>query len=158
MSESKSNSKVVNSAKNMISVMRVKQQTDISPRAREKGAAKIWTTPPNEKFGFVFKAKADFWDALALRYHRSISNLQPTCACGKPYSLDHSQICKTDGFIHMRHDDPVTLLAQEARQVFNVVQVEPSLAPLTGEDLHALSANRADNARSDLAIRGFLET
>ena len=72
MSESKSNSKVVNSAKNMISVMRVKQQTDISPRAREKGAAKIWTTPPNEKFGFVFKAKADFWDALALRYHRSI--------------------------------------------------------------------------------------
>ena len=114
--------------------------------------------PPNEKFGFVFKAKADFWDALALRYHRSISNLQPTCACGKPYSLDHSQICKTDGFIPLRHDDPVTLLAQEARQVFNVVQVEPSLAPLTGEDLHALSANRADNARSDLAIRGFLET
>ena len=55
----------------------------------------------------------------------------------------------------MRHDDPVTLLAQEAKKVFNDVQVEPSLAPLTGEDLEARSANRADNARSDLVIRSF---
>ena len=39
----------------------------------------------------------------------------------------------------MRHDDPL-----EAKKVFNVVQVEPSLAPLTPEDLQALSANRAD--------------
>ena len=123
--------------------------------AREKGASNIWTTLPNEKFGLLFGAKEDFWDALALRYHRPINNLQPTCACGETYSLDHSQICKTGGFIHMRHDDPVTLLAQEAKKVFNDVQVEPSLAPLTGEDLEARSANRADNARSDLVIRSF---
>ena len=74
--------------------------------ASEKGASNILTTLPLEKYGFAIKAKKDFRDLLCLRYRRPVKRLPSSCVCGAKYSLDHSQICKRGGFIHMRHDDP----------------------------------------------------
>ena len=55
----------------------------------------------------------------------------------------------------MRHDGPKNLFASLAHKVFKDVEVEPYLEPLTGEVLKLKSANRSDEARSDVRIRGF---
>ena len=123
--------------------------------ACSKGASNIITTLPLDKFGFAIKAKRDFRDLLCLRYHRRVQGLQRDCVCGQPYSLDHSQICKRGGFIHMRHDQPKEAFALEASKFFRDVQVEPPLEAVSGEVMRHKSAIVSDDARSDLRVRGF---
>jgi hypothetical protein len=123
--------------------------------AAEKGASNIFSTLPFEKYGFAFKAKRDFRDLLCLRYHRPVRGLPSLCVCGANYSLDHSQMCKRGGFIHMRHDEPKNLLARETGKIFHDVQCEPPLMPLTGEAMRLKSAIVSDDARSDVRVRGF---
>ena len=123
--------------------------------ARVKGASAVFTTRPLEKYGFAFAAKKDYRDLLRMRYYMQIPGLPKECACGEAYSLSHSQGCLLGGFIHMRHDGPKNLFASLAHKVFKDVEVEPYLEPLTGEVLKLKSANRSDEARSDVRIRGF---
>ena len=79
-----------------------------------------------------------------------------SCPCGKPYSVDHAQICKLGGFIHRRHDDTVDLLAHRMKQGgYNDVEVEPPLQKLTGERFKHKTANNKEEARSDLRVRDF---
>jgi hypothetical protein len=123
--------------------------------ASEKGASSMWTTLPLEKYGFAIKGKRDFRDHLALRYSRTVKGLPEFCACGGIYSLDHSQECKRGGFIHMRHDEPKQALIVEAKQLWNDVQGEPRLEPLSGEKFKHKTAKTTDDARSDVRIRSF---
>lgn len=123
--------------------------------ARIKGSSYVFTSRPIGKYGFAFKSKRDFRDLLAMRYNKPISHLPGTCACGKAYSLDHSQVCKLGGFIHMRHDEPKELFADLCREVFPDVEVEPPLQPLSGEEMAHASAVTDDEARSDVRVRGF---
>merc|ERR1712228_216601 len=90
-----------------------------------------------------------------MRYRKRIDGLPSVCPCGAPYSLDHSQVCKTGGFIHMRHDDESRLFAYEARKVFNDVEMEPHLQAIEGEKFKYISANKKHDARSDVRERGF---
>ena len=90
-----------------------------------------------------------------MRYRKRIPNLPSICSCGSPYSLDHSQICKLSGFIHMRHDNVSRLFAFQAKKSFRDVEVEPHLQPLSGEKMRYNSANIKSEARSDVRIRGF---
>lgn len=55
----------------------------------------------------------------------------------------------------MRHDEPKNLFARLSAEVHNDVEVEPPLLPLSGEILHLGSANRRDDARSDVRVRSF---
>ena len=55
----------------------------------------------------------------------------------------------------MRHDEPKNLFAKLAAEAFRDVETEPLLQPLTGEVLKRKTANRKDDARSDVRIRGF---
>ena len=89
-----------------------------------------------------------------MRY-RKVIKLPVTCGCGKPYSLDHSQICKVGGLIHMRHDGLKNLFARLAREVFRDVEIEPGLAELSGETMDLKSANIQADARADVRIKGF---
>jgi hypothetical protein len=122
---------------------------------RRKGAGAIFTTIPLERYGFDIKCKEDYRDILRLRYRLRIPNLPRECVCGKDYTLDHSQMCKTGGFIHMRHDEPKSIFAALCSQVHNDVEVEPKLIPLSGEQLRMKSANKEDDARSDVSVRDF---
>ena len=123
--------------------------------AQEDGASAVFSTLPLEAYGFAFKAKSEFTDLVRMRYRMRLPNLPAFCSCGKPYSLDHSQICTTGGFIHMRHDQPKRLFAEYCSEVFQDVEVEPSLTPLAGEEMRYKSANVAQDARSDVRVRGF---
>ena len=57
-------------------------------------------------------------------------------------------------FIHRRHDEIRDLLAAVLKEVSYDVSSEPALAPLTGE-VFPSSANSPDDARVDIAARGF---
>jgi hypothetical protein len=124
--------------------------------ASEKGGSSVLTVLPLARHGFAFPAKRDFFDIVRMRYRMPIRKLPSLCACGQPYSLDHSQICHTGGFINMRHDEPKRLWARLAAEVgFRDVGVEPMLENLTGEEMRHLSARTEDECRSDVRVRGF---
>ena len=123
--------------------------------ASDKGASAVFSVRPLERYGFCFRSKRDFRDLLALRYGKTPVGLQSVCACGKPYSVSHSQQCMKGGFIHHRHNENEHLFARECRKVFVDVGCEPILQELSGEEFHYESANRADEARSDVRVMGF---
>ena len=56
----------------------------------------------------------------------------------------------------MRHDDPKHLFENICKKVFRDVEDEPKLQALTGEKLNKYkSANKDQNARSDVRVRSF---
>ena len=54
--------------------------------------------------GFYFHVKSDFHDHIRLRYCWPLDNLPVSCPCGARFNVDHAQICKLSGFIHVRHN------------------------------------------------------
>ena len=118
--------------------------------AREKGGSSTLTTIPIDEHGFFLEVKSDFHDHVHLRYCWPLDNLPPTCPCDANFSVDHAQICKLSGFIHMRHNDPTTFLAQCMKEVYHDVELEPPLQPLTGETLRHQTANTDPDARADI--------
>ena len=101
--------------------------------ASEKGASCIFTALPLAEQDFVFRSKRDFRDLIRIRYRKRIPNLPTVCPCGASYSLNHSQICKLSGFIHLRHDEEKRLFAYQGKNVFRHIDVEPLFLPLNGE-------------------------
>jgi hypothetical protein len=122
--------------------------------AQEKGASFLVSALPLKRYGFSL-SKSEFRDQILMRYRWPIPDLPVTCACGKAFNLDHSQICHLGGFINMRHDEVRNLLASEIKQVLKDVQIEPLLQPITGENLQPRSAITTSDARSDIRARGF---
>ena len=55
----------------------------------------------------------------------------------------------------MRHDEPKQVLVDQAGQIWNDVQSEPPLEPLSGEEFKHKSAIVTDDARSDVRVRGY---
>ena len=98
--------------------------------------------------------KREFHDATRMRYRWPLKYIPTTCACGKRFSVDHALSCLKGGFIHQRHDEIRDLLGQLASEISHDVEIEPTLLPLTGEQLHA-TANKQDEARLDISIGGF---
>ena len=122
--------------------------------AQQKGASYLVTTLPLQKHGFAL-SKTEFRDQLLMRYRWPVHDLPTTCACGSPFNVDHSQICHLGGFVNMRHDEMKFLLATEVKKVLKDVEMEPSLSPLTGENLQPRSAISSDDARSDIRAKSF---
>ena len=71
--------------------------------AREKGGSSTLTTMPIAEHGFYFHVKSDFHDHIRLRYCWPLDNLPVSCPCGARFNVDHAQVCKLSGFIHVRH-------------------------------------------------------
>jgi hypothetical protein len=121
---------------------------------KQKGASALITTLPLERYGFVFPNKRDYRDLLRLRYHFQVPNLPPTCQCGKPYSVAHSQQCLTGGFVHARHNEVQKLFAFECSKAgFNDTELEPPLLPVEDERIESKQAKLMDGALSDVPVR-----
>ena len=123
-------------------------------QAPKKGGSSTLTTIPVVEHGFSFDVKADFHDHVHLRYCWPLDNLPSICPCAERFTVDHAQIRKLSGFIHMRHNDPTDFLASCMKEVHNDVEVEPKLQPLTGESLQHRTANTDPDARADIRVRG----
>ena len=118
-----------------------------------KGSSSWLTALPLTNEGYVL-TKREFFDAIYPRYRWQLKRLPTNCACGKSFSIDHAMSCLKGGFIHQRHDQIRDLLAVAINDVAYDVSTEPAFVPLTGEELPC-STNSSDEARVDIAARGF---
>lgn len=100
--------------------------------ATEKGSSCWLTALPLKNLGYSLN-RAEFRDALYLRYNWRIPNTPAVCACGKPNDTNHTLNCKTGGFVSLRHnilrDTEVFFL----KNVCKDVRTEPELLPVEGE-------------------------
>ena len=91
-----------------------------------------------------------------MRYGWQILDLPLVCACGDSFSVQHSLDCLLGGYRTIQHNEVRDVLAQAMREAgHTAVEVEPALLPLTGEAFHYRSANKEDDARSDIKVSGF---
>ena len=119
----------------------------------EKGASSWISTLPLKECGFVL-SKQQFQDAIRIRYNIPLDGISQECACGKTNSIDHSLICKLGGYVSLRHNHLRDTLSHVLGVVCIDVVVEPSLLPISNEELPRGTTLTAD-ARLDISCRGF---
>ena len=96
--------------------------------------------------GFDLK-KQQFWGSIRLRYGWPIANLPTTCACGSTFTIQHKMSLKKGGLIKICHSNVRDLTAKLLSEVCHDVQVEPTLLPLTGEQMKHRAAIETSEAR-----------
>ena len=109
---------------------------------------------PIKEEGFQID-KQSFWDLIKIRYGHQFTRLPNGCACGSKFDLEHSLSCKKGGFVTIQHNTIRDLTAKMLTEVCKDVSVEPHLHPTTGKTLDEATANTSDEARLDIAARGF---
>ena len=122
----------------------------------ENGVSNWLTMLHIAEYGFEL-SKQQFWDSISLRYGWEISKLPATCPCGSRFDILHSMGYKKGGFATIRHNDLRDLTAKILSEVCCDTEIEPKLAPLSGEDLSHRTANRSNEARLDVRARGSWE-
>ena len=120
----------------------------------ETGASLWLSTLPIKDEGFQID-KQSFWDLIKIRYNHQLDRLPKFCACGATYNLDHALSCKKGGFVTLRHNTIRDLTANLLSEVCKDVRIEPPLHQLSGESLEGATTNKKDDARLDIAARGF---
>ena len=123
--------------------------------ASVKGASSWVTAAPSFDHGTVLH-KGEFVDACYIRYGWTLLNLPLTCGCGATFSVQHALDCQLGGLRTIQHNEVRDTLAQCMREAgLTTVEVEPQLQPLSGEVFEYKSANKEDDARSDIKCCGF---
>ena len=123
--------------------------------ASEKGASSWVTASPSFDHGTVLH-KGEFVDACYIRYGWTLLDLPVTCACGTASSVQHALDCKLGGLRIIQHNEVRDTIAQCMREAgHTAVETEPQLQPLDGEVFDYKSANKDDEARSDIKCCGF---
>ena len=123
--------------------------------ACEKGASSWAMARPLHEFGTVLH-KRDFRDAVFLRYGWEPPGLFEKCACGALFNVAHATTCMTGGFRIMMHNDLAGEIADRMSEAgCRDVMLEPDLLPVDGEAFKLKSANKEDDARSDIRVDGF---
>ena len=117
----------------------------------EKGASSWLSTLPIEEHGFALH-KGAFREALCLRYGWHPPHLPSHCTCSKQFTVEHALSCPRGGFPSICHNVIRDITADLLSEV--CVGTEPSLQPVTGEQLHR-TANREDSARLDVVAESF---
>ena len=121
---------------------------------QEKGASNWLSSLPLRENGFSLN-KQEFYDAVALRYGLPIENIPDMCVCGQNFSVDHAMRCKTGGYVAIRHNEVRDVTYEMMSEVCRDVEKEPQLLPITGEKLQYRTSNTNEDARCDIAARGF---
>ena len=70
--------------------------------AQEQSSSSWLTVLPFKQLGFSL-SKAEFWDAIYLRYWLPLKRLPSHCSCSKVYTVQHALSCKKGGFVTLRH-------------------------------------------------------
>ena len=121
--------------------------------AEDRGASNWLTALPLADHGFAL-SKADFRDAIHLRYGWHPPRLPSHCICGKDFSVDHSLSCSHGGYLGLRHNEVRDLLGDLLTDTCSNVCLEPTLQRLDGEEFNQ-GANTSQEARVDIKAGGF---
>jgi hypothetical protein len=123
--------------------------------AREKGASSWVSAAPSYDHDTVL-SKAEFIDAVYIRYGWSLPNMPDVCVCGATFDVQHALDCMRGGYRTIQHNEVRDVLASVIKEAgFKAVETEPQLQPLSGETFERKSAITDDEARSDIKCTGF---
>ena len=109
---------------------------------------------PIKEYGFALD-KQSFWNCIFLRYHIPLQCIPTTCSCGCAFNAQHALTCPKGGFIINRYNELRDLTAEILDEICSDVKIEPLLQPKNGEIFSKRSTIRTDDARADVAARGF---
>jgi hypothetical protein len=91
-----------------------------------------------------------------MRYGWTLLDLPISCPCGAAFNVQHALDCKLGGLRIIQHNEVRDTIAQFMREAgLKAVELEPQLQPLDGEAFDYKSANKDDEARSDIKCCGF---
>ncbi len=121
--------------------------------AQEKGAGSWLTALPIQSLGYTLN-KEEFRDSIRLRYGWQIPNIPSFCVCGKKNDINHTLICKTGGYVILRHNKMRDINGDFLKQVCHDVNIEPELLPIESEEFKVQGIN-SDKARLDISARGL---
>ena len=62
--------------------------------------------------------------------------------------------CKKGGFISIQRNDLQDLTANMILEVCKDSEIEPNLLPLSGEELHVITLNNSNKAKTDTRVHG----
>ena len=78
-----------------------------------------------------------------------------TCCCSAKMDVQHAMSCKSGRFKTIRNNDLRYLKANLLNNVYNDVEIEPKLPPVTGEIFPNRTANTRTEARLDTRGSGL---
>ena len=116
-------------------------------QTKEKGASSWLTVIPLHEHGFALN-KAEFRDALSIRYNKQLKGMPSICPCGQKFDLNHATNCKRGGFVIMRHNNVRDFEANFLKTMQN--DVEPTLQEITNDKL---PGNTNEEARPAIRAR-----
>ena len=119
----------------------------------EPGASSWLGALPLTQYGMDLN-KAEFNDALCIRYNKPLKNLPTTCPCSKKFTTTHALNCHLGGFVNARHNNIRDFEAHLLKNVCSDVEIEPPLQSANGVTLNRGAITQED-ARLDLRARGF---
>ena len=90
--------------------------------------------------------KEAFRYALVLSYGWLSKHIPTDCLCGRPFSMEDVLSCSKGGFPIIRHNEIRNFTTNLISELCCNVSIEPSLQPLSGEELGVASTNREENA------------
>jgi len=120
-----------------------KEELRANDIAQMKGSSAWLNALPLESEDYSL-TKRVFFDAVNDRYRWELKRLPVKCVCGQKFTTEHAMQCTNGGFMH-----------KMLNEVAYDVRIEPPLEPLTESLLS--TANVAEEARLDIAARGFWE-
>ena len=129
-------------------------QLKVLEAVSEAGASSWMNAVPLKQYGFHLDKQA-FRDALYLRYGISLQRLPQKCVCGAAFDEIHALNCPRGGFDIIRHNEVRDLTAELLTEVCSDVSIEPALTSLNGERFTSRSTTVEEDARCDVAARGF---
>ena len=106
-----------------------------------------------ERHGFALH-KGAFRYAIALRYGRQLQFCPTQCSCGARFEPDHMMTCHQGCYISLHHNELRDMTASMMAEAFVDVEVKQKLKAVVEECLPG-SANRSEEARLDVRVRGF---
>ena len=82
-------------------------------------------------------------------------HIPTNCPCGQAFSVHHALSCPKGGYPSIRHNEIRDLTAHLLTEICSGVAIEPTLQPLSSEQLTKATANTQDGARLDIVANGF---
>ena len=108
------------------------QHKRLNNNAQEQSSSSWITVLPIKQFGFSLW-KAEFWDAVYLRYELPLNDFQVTAVVQK-FTVQHALSYKKGGFVTLRHNKLCDNIAEMLQEDTKAVRIEPILQPLTGQE------------------------
>ena len=127
--------------------------------ASQKGASAWLTTIPLKEYGWAV-SKAEWHDAMSMRYGWRPAHLPSTCACGKRNDLQHPLDCPLGGFQIFRHNTLRDTFSEFFKKAgYKDVRTEHQLAPMPPEMQRrtrggVVRSTDGDEARLDISAVG----